>query len=87
MSSEYKKIYKAIDEILWNDWDPIGVNNFKEARDEYYGYVPAIFGLKIGGANKETIAEKLHEIETYRMGIIRSINYCQQIAEKIIELK
>ena len=25
LSSEQKKLYKTVDEILWNDWDPIPV--------------------------------------------------------------
>ncbi len=25
LSAEQIKLYKEIDEILWNDWDPIGV--------------------------------------------------------------
>jgi len=29
------KIHKLIDEILWKDWDPIGVNDIPSARDEY----------------------------------------------------
>jgi hypothetical protein len=27
MTSEHKELYKAIDEILWNDWDTIGLND------------------------------------------------------------
>lgn len=34
MTSEHKELYKAIDEVLWNDWDPIGVNDIAP-RDEY----------------------------------------------------
>jgi hypothetical protein len=35
LNKEHKKIYNQIDEILWKDWDPIGVNDFEDARDEY----------------------------------------------------
>lgn len=35
MTEEQILIYKRIDEILWFDWDPIGVNQIEEARDEY----------------------------------------------------
>lgn len=30
-----QKLYKVIDEILWKDWNPIGVNDIPSARDEY----------------------------------------------------
>jgi hypothetical protein len=39
-------IYKKIDEILWQDWDPIGINDMSDARDEYDGYVSQLFNLK-----------------------------------------
>jgi hypothetical protein len=68
MTSEQEKIYNEINEILWNDWDLIGIND-EAPRDEYQSYTPAIFSLKIKGADKKAIAEKLYEIETIRMGL------------------
>lgn len=50
MTSEQKELYTAIDEILWNDWDPIGVSDIAP-RDEYQSYTPTIFSLKINGAD------------------------------------
>lgn len=47
MTEKQKKLYKAIDEILWQDWDPIGLNDNEEIRDEYQGYTPHIFSLTI----------------------------------------
>ncbi|SEL89174.1 hypothetical protein SAMN05421740_112137 [Parapedobacter koreensis] len=86
MTFEQKILYQKIDEILWSDWDPIGVNVYEEARDEYYGYLPQIFGLKIHGANQETIASTLFKIETETMGLLRNIEHCREIAGKIVEL-
>lgn len=86
MTSEHKKLYKAIDEILWKDWDPIGINDIAP-RDEYQSYTPTIFGLKINGAGKEAIANKLYEIETVTIGVSGNIDLCRKIAEKIINLK
>ena len=34
MTSEQKQLYKKIDEILWKEWDPIGVNDIDDVRDE-----------------------------------------------------
>lgn len=86
LSEEHKKIYKAIDEILWNDWDPIGVNDIEEVRDEYQSYIPHIFSLTIQGADKIKLSKHLFEIETKNMGMIGNLNHCQAIAEKIINL-
>lgn len=86
MTSEQRELYKSIDEILWNDWDPIGVND-NAPRDEYQSYTPTIFSLKINGVETETIAKKLYEIETITMGVLGSIDHCRQIADKIVNLK
>lgn len=84
--SEHKELHKAIDGILWNDWDSLGVNSGTFS-DEYQDYTSRIFSLKIRGANIETVAEKLYEIETLNMGILGNIDDCRRIAEKIINLE
>lgn len=86
MTQEQKILYKAIDEILWRDWDPINVNDDEEWRDEYSSYTPQVFNLKIKNADKETIAQHLLKIETGRMGFKGSIDGCRQVADKIIKL-
>ncbi len=86
MSAEHKKLYKQIDEILWNDWDPIGVND-DAPRDEYQSYTPAIFDLKIKGADRDAIAQRLCEFEIERMGLGGDIEHCREIAEKIVGLE
>ena len=82
---EERGIYLAIDEILWNDWDPIGVNNLAP-RDEYQCYTPEIFRLKMSGAGAEKIAKRLLELEQDTIGIEGGMEHCQRVAEKIINL-
>ncbi len=84
VTQEQKTLYKIIDEILWTEWDPIGVNNCDEARDEYYSYIPQVFKLKIGNAAKETIAQYLLNVETERMGLFGNIENCRRVADKIV---
>jgi hypothetical protein len=84
MSLEQKALYKIIDEILWNEWDPIGVNDTEEARDEYQSYTPQVFSLKLNNSDKETIAQYLLKIEKERMGLPGSIENCRKVAEKIV---
>jgi hypothetical protein len=86
MNDNEIRIYKLIDEITWNDWDPIGVNEFQGAREEYYSYLPAIFDLKISGSDKETIAQYLFRIETERIGLFGNIDNCRVVAQKIDEI-
>ncbi|WP_302568333.1 hypothetical protein [Culturomica massiliensis] len=90
MSERDEVIYKAIDEILWKDWDPIGINENENIRDEYQGYTPHVFTLKIQGADVHKIAQHLYKLETIDMGMTGDkelvLNHCKTIAQKIIEL-
>lgn len=76
-------LYKQIDDILWFDWDPIGINDLAP-RDEYQGYVPEIFRLLKANANRQEIANRLHKLETENMGMGGTIENCLTIADKII---
>jgi hypothetical protein len=82
---KHLELYKAIDEILWTDWDPIGVND-SAPRDEYQAYTPAILNLKLKETDSETIANKLHEIEVNQIGIGRDLDECRKVADKIYKL-
>jgi hypothetical protein len=46
--------YKKIDNILWTDWDPIGIHD-ETPRDEYRGYIPEILRLKKSGADRKKL--------------------------------
>ena len=79
-------LYCQIDEILWNDWDPIGVNDCEEARDEYQGYLPHVWRFKLQGADTETIAQYLLKIETDYMKLNGDLEHCRKVADKIMNL-
>jgi hypothetical protein len=85
-NGKYIELYQKVDEILWNDWDPIGVNDVAP-RDEYQGYTPTIFNLIKKDADKETIAQKLLEFEIQNMELIGDIEHCRQVADKLISQK
>jgi hypothetical protein len=86
MNYEDKELYNKIDEILWLDWDPIGVNEFNEARDVYYTYIPMMYNLKKSGADVDSIANQLHFIETKTIGLSGNIDHCMEVAKKIKNL-
>lgn len=82
-----KQLYNIIDKILWEDWDPIGVNNCPEARNEYHGYIPEIFSLILNNVPAEKISSKLYSFATERMGLSNNKNNCLVVANKIISEK
>jgi len=83
MTIEQKEIYKSVDEILWNEWDPIGVNDVAP-RDEYQSYVPEIFSMLIQNRTDKEIADRLYNIETETIGVLGSREHCLIIAKKLV---
>ena len=63
---KFLNLYQQIDQILWEDWDPIGIND-DAPRDEYQGYTPIILKLVKSNSDAKKIAQKLHEIEIRRL--------------------
>lgn len=80
------KIFRAIDNILWTDWDPIGLKDLPICRDEYRSYVPAIYRLKLAGSDEESIALNLFEISQNEMQITLTMEVCRRVAVKIINI-
>jgi hypothetical protein len=64
-----RRVKQEIDRVLWEVWDPIGVNKFPDARGEYSGYVNGVFELLTPGASDEVITQHLIWITTDRMGL------------------
>ena len=62
-----RSVKQQIDRILWEVWDPIGVNKISPASDEYSGYVNGVFQLLTSGASDEEIARHLLTIVHDRM--------------------
>lgn len=81
-----KELYTKVDEILWNDWDPIGVNEVAP-RNEYQDYTPIIFALLIRNRTVKEISHQLYEIETKTIGLKGNRAHCIKIAENLIKEK
>ncbi|HWU50379.1 MAG TPA: hypothetical protein VN042_10910, partial [Asticcacaulis sp.] len=64
------ELYRAVDEVLYYRWDPIGIGDDVWARDEYYGYLPHTFTLLMNeSSHPEDIAAYLHKMATVNMGL------------------
>lgn len=81
------RLWKEIDEIFWNDWDPCGVNDALEARDEYYSYIYGVYILLDKKASKDDIVHHLFQIESERMGMKPNIKKLEVIADKLLKIQ
>jgi hypothetical protein len=82
-----RDLYRMVDEVLHYVWDPIGVAGEPRARDEYYGYVPAVFKLLRDGAEASNIAAHLQEIATAGMGLPPNADRDARAAALLLEWK
>jgi len=80
------RVWKEIDDVLWNVWDPIGVNDVPEARDEYQSYIGAVFHLLEDRVDEERIVSHLYRIETEQMGLAGNLGNCRGVAKKLLQI-
>ena len=59
---------KQIHDVLWNDWDPIGVND-AAPEDEYDSYIGGVYRLLVSGCCRDSIVKHLAGIEIDKMGL------------------
>ena len=65
------RLRMRVDEVLHYLWDPIGVSDAPEARDEYYGYSARAFEMLKNGAAALEIAQFLRKMRVERMEVGR----------------
>lgn len=82
-----KELYRRTDEVLHYMWDPIGVSNIPEVRDEYYGYLPQVFMLLKENQDKSKIEAFLNQVETELIGLPADTVRNNMISETLINWK
>ena len=78
-----KELWKKVDKILWEEWDPIGVRDYGGPDDEYGGYVPFVMELLEDGADVSKITKLLHRFANVHMGLSSSLVDHQGVARKL----
>jgi hypothetical protein len=87
LTQKEKLLYRQTDEILHYLWDPIGVNDVPQARDEYHSYLPRVFSRLISESKDHEIAEYLTKVEEGSMGLTPNKEKALEIAKILIETK
>ncbi len=65
----WRQIDAEIRHLLLTKWDPIGVSDIPEARDEYDSYAFGVYKLLVSRASEQDIVDYLYKIERNFMGI------------------
>lgn len=80
------ELYLSLDELLYFEWDPIGVSAMGGGRDEYYSYLPVVFQLCLAQSEPEQIANYLSQVTDY-MGLEPDVSGNLSIAKRALELR
>lgn len=82
-----KEIQDEIREVLFREWDPIGVNDMPELSDEYNAYVGKVYRTLISGCSLRELMTLLHTIESEDIGTsCRDKSGPMEAAIKLLEI-
>jgi hypothetical protein len=62
-----KELWQAVKEILFREWDPIGINSNPACQGEYDSYVNTIVRLLQAGDDEYKITERLRNLRRVSM--------------------
>ena len=79
----HSQLWSQVNKILWNDWDPIGINDYGRPNDEYRGYVSSIVKLLIDNSEKLKITKLLHKYANSDMGLYSKLENHIEVAIKL----
>jgi len=89
MKSKEKRaaeIQEDIRQVLLKDWDPIGVRNEPDLKDEYNSYIGKIYRRLASKASEADIVELLYKIEKEEMGSSPDEERLRPVAGKLFKL-
>jgi hypothetical protein len=88
-SNNLKAFVAFVDDLFWNEWDPIGVNQLGGEKDEYSGYAVQIASMAWNNKDTQSMLDYMYKSASETMGLnfTRSIAdaYNMPIIEKIIQ--
>ena len=80
------ELYRRIEEVVHYIWDPIGISAMPQARDEYHGYMIAMFG-RVKGGNLQEILEYMRWAASEDMGLVFDEQKAIEAAEAMLAWK
>lgn len=88
LSQKELEIYEHVDDVLFYEWDPIGISDDPSSpRNEYSSYLPTIYSKLSQTIDPKELSDYLIEIEKDRMGFeptSESIQKSMRIANALI---
>lgn len=80
------ELYRRLEEVVHYIWDPIGVREMPQARDEYQSYMTAIYG-RVQVGDLEEIVEYLKWVASENMGLSFDKEKATEAAKVMLDWK
>jgi hypothetical protein len=81
------EIQDSIRQVLFRDWDPIGVNGNTNLQDEYDAYIAPVYRILVGSRSEQELVEFLYRTERDAIGLpCDSPEQLRPVAHRLLEL-
>lgn len=87
-ASRARQIQDSIRQILFQDWDPIGVSADPEwPEDEYDSYIAPVYRILCGSRKEDELVDYLFQTEKQTIGVwCENAEMLRPVAKKLLEL-
>jgi hypothetical protein len=86
--SQALAIQDSIRQVLYKNWDPLGINDYPAAADEYDAYIAPVYRILVGSRSEDELIRVLGRIEEKEMGVSAgSDENLHSVCTKLLELK
>jgi hypothetical protein len=86
--SQSLEIHDSIRKVLYNDWDPLGINDHPSTQDEYDAYIAPVYRVLVGNRSAEELVKILTRIERDEIGVpAGGVEKLNLVAHKLLKLK
>lgn len=86
MSESQLRLHSAVNNVLYNDFDPLGVKGLVPM-DEYMEYVPPFVVMLNQNKPSEDIAQELLVLEQELTGGDGTLEGCAVVAQKLVSIR
>jgi len=87
MAKRATEIQDSIRQILFHNWDPIGVSDNPKLQDEYDSCIAPVYRILVGSRSEQELIEFLFRTEQDTMGLsCESPEQSRPIARKLLQL-
>jgi hypothetical protein len=81
------EIQNLIGRVLFEDWDPIGVNNNPNLSDEYDSYIAPVYKILSGSRSEDELIDYLFKTTNETIGLdCKDREMLRPVAQKLLTL-